>query len=62
MHQHLTDTMSASEILDHPVRARINAWFFRAMDGYAIAEHMSAAAAGAPPGRSRALRESTSTR
>ena len=34
MHLHLTDTMSASETLDHPTRARINAWFFRAMDGY----------------------------
>ncbi|WP_242343537.1 class I SAM-dependent methyltransferase [Anaeromyxobacter terrae] len=34
MYLHLTDTMSASEFLDHPIRARINAWFFRAMDGY----------------------------
>jgi SAM-dependent methyltransferase len=34
MDLHLTDTMSPSEILDHPIRSRINAWFFRAMDGY----------------------------
>jgi SAM-dependent methyltransferase len=32
---YLTDTMSAGQILDHPIRSRINAWFFRAMDGYA---------------------------
>jgi ubiquinone/menaquinone biosynthesis C-methylase UbiE len=35
MHLHLTDTTSASERLDHTIRARWNAWFFRAMDGYA---------------------------
>jgi SAM-dependent methyltransferase len=35
MHMELTDTTSGSEILDHPFRARINAWFFRALDGYA---------------------------
>lgn len=34
MHLHPTDARRASEVLDHPVRARINAWFFRAMDGY----------------------------
>jgi ubiquinone/menaquinone biosynthesis C-methylase UbiE len=32
MHLHLTATMSASD--DHPIRARMNAWFFRVMDGY----------------------------
>jgi SAM-dependent methyltransferase len=26
--------MTASEIVDHPIRARINAWLFRALDGY----------------------------
>lgn len=34
MYQHLTDTTSASDVLGHPIRDRINAWFFRAMDGY----------------------------
>jgi ubiquinone/menaquinone biosynthesis C-methylase UbiE len=34
MHLHLTDTMSAGGIPDHTIRARINAWLFRAMDGY----------------------------
>jgi ubiquinone/menaquinone biosynthesis C-methylase UbiE len=34
MHLNPTDTMSASELLDQPIRTRINAWFFRAMDGY----------------------------
>jgi ubiquinone/menaquinone biosynthesis C-methylase UbiE len=31
---HLTGTMNEIEKLDHPIRGRINAWFFRAMDGY----------------------------
>jgi SAM-dependent methyltransferase len=35
MYLHLTETTRASAIPDHPVRARLNAWFFRAMDGYA---------------------------
>ncbi|HET7754030.1 MAG TPA: class I SAM-dependent methyltransferase [Anaeromyxobacteraceae bacterium] len=34
MHLHPTSTTSASEFLDHPIRARINAWFFRVMEGY----------------------------
>ncbi|ACG74194.1 Methyltransferase type 11 [Anaeromyxobacter sp. K] len=35
MYPYLTDTTSAGEVLDHPVRARMNAWIFRALDGYA---------------------------
>jgi SAM-dependent methyltransferase len=34
MYLHLTDTTSASELLGHPIRARVNAWFFRAIDRY----------------------------
>ncbi|ABC82653.1 class I SAM-dependent methyltransferase [Anaeromyxobacter dehalogenans] len=35
MYLHLTDTTSAGERVAHPVRARLNAWIFRALDGYA---------------------------
>jgi SAM-dependent methyltransferase len=31
---HLTQTLDTSRDLDHPIRGRINAWFFRAVDGY----------------------------
>jgi SAM-dependent methyltransferase len=34
MHLHPTTTMSANEIPEHPIRARLNAWFFRVMDGH----------------------------
>jgi ubiquinone/menaquinone biosynthesis C-methylase UbiE len=31
---HLTQTLDTTRDLDHPIRGRINAWFFRALDGY----------------------------
>jgi SAM-dependent methyltransferase len=31
---HLSQTLETTRDLDHPIRGRINAWFFRAVDGY----------------------------
>lgn len=31
---HLTETLKATPSIDRPIRDRLNAWFFRALDGY----------------------------
>jgi hypothetical protein len=49
MYLHLTGTTSAGEVLDHPIRARLNAWIFRALYSHRKYQHVKRELFGGMP-------------